>query len=110
MIVLHFLIARGLRRTQLSGFPTQRRTYVTLCVAWVLFLILGFTIPDKVDGSVHSILTGDTPGVVGMAIGISNPLGIIGTGLLVACIICAVFDARGPHQSEDEILDSHEGI
>lgn len=106
MTALHILIARGMRRTAGQGFVTRPRTFLTLGVAWLLFLLLGFTIPDRVDGSVHSVLTGDTPGVVGMAIGISNPLGIIGTALLVACVICTVFDARGPHQSEDDLLDA----
>lgn len=106
IIFLHLLIARGLVRTAKLGFATRPRTLITLIVAWLLMIVLGFTIPDKVDGSIHSIMTGDTAGLIGMAIGISNPLGIISIGLLVASVICTVFDARDPHESEDAILDA----
>lgn len=108
IIVLHVLIARAVTRTTLAGFPIRLRTKWTLLAAWACLLLLGFTIPDRVNGTVHSILTGDIPGVVGMAIGISNPLGIVGVGLLVASLMCAIFDKKSSEYCEDEVIDRFE--
>lgn len=108
IVSLHLLNARAISRTNKAGYSTRRGVWVALSLAWTCYTILGFTIPDKVDGSTHSILTGDTAGLVGMAIGISNPMGIIGTGMLVAALIMATQDARDPSYSEDDLLDQAE--
>ncbi len=106
IIVLHLLIARNIARTTRAGHPTQPRTLIVMSGAWLCFTLLGFLIPDRIDGTLHSVLTGDTPGRIGMAIGFSNPMGIIGIGLCVATIICAYFDARGPQPEEDELYEA----
>ncbi|MFD2839440.1 hypothetical protein ACFSYH_02520 [Populibacterium corticicola] len=106
IITLHLLIARNISRTTRSGHPTQPRTLIVMSGAWLCFTLLGFLIPDRIDGTLHAVATGDTPGQIGLAIGFSNPMGIIGIGLCVATIICAHFDARGPQPSEDELYEA----
>ncbi len=105
IVVLHLLIARAVARTARRGFVTRPSTFVTLILAWLCFAVLGLTIPDRVDGVWHTIITGDTNGIIGMAIGISNPMGIIGVGMCVASLIFASLDARGPCPSEDDLYD-----
>ena len=108
IICLHILIGMAVKKTRALGYVTKKRVWIVLSAAWTLFAVLGFTIPDKVDGVTQSILTGDTPGRIGMAIGISNPLGIVGVGMLVATLILALLDTRDPHYNEDDIIDQAE--
>lgn len=110
IFALHLLIARSIQRTKHLGFETRIGTKWTLGVAWLCFLILGFTIPDKAEGATHSVLTGDTPGLIGMAIGVSNPLGIIAIGLLVSSLICAIFDSKDSLYDEDAVIDSFDAL
>jgi len=105
ILVLHALIARALARTARAGFVTRRATWLTVATAWLCFTVLGLTIPDRIDGVLHTLVTGSQQPGLGLAIGIANPMGIIGIGLCVASLILAVSDSRGPRKSEDEILD-----
>ncbi|WP_333812775.1 hypothetical protein [Timonella senegalensis] len=107
ILVLHILVARAMARTAAAEHSTRPWTFIALVLAWVCFTMLGLLIPDRLDdGSLQTMLTGNTDPWTGFAIGIANPMGIIGIALCVASLIMAIADSRGPRLTEDELLDS----
>jgi len=107
IIVLHTLVAHTLVRTARVGHATRPWTIITLIIAWLCFAMLGLLIPDRLaDGTLHTMITGNSATWTGFAIGIANPMGIIGIALCVASLILALGDVRGPRPSEDDILDA----
>lgn len=106
VVIMHLVIAKRLGRLARSAFQQSRATVTCLITAWVLFTGLGLTIPDRPISSLETIVTGASEPWLGMAIGIANPLGIIGLALTVAALLLSKRDLAGAQPTEDEILDA----
>ncbi|WP_435300154.1 hypothetical protein [Timonella sp. A28] len=108
IFVLHIVLTRAFAKMSARNLQPRRFTYIVLWCSWACLAVLGLTIPDRVNGELHTVLTGAQEPALGLAIGISNPLAIIGVGLSVAAVISILAELRGPRVHEDEILDAYE--
>lgn len=106
VFLLHLLITHNFMTVYRLGHRVRRATVATLFTAWLCFALLGFVIPDRPVDSLETILTGATEPMLGLAIGIANPLGIIGIALTVTAFLFSRTDASGGKPTEDELLDA----
>lgn len=106
VFLLHLLIAHNLTLVYRSGYTVRRATVGSLLMAWLCFSLLGFVIPDRPVDSLETILSGASEPLLGLAIGIANPLGIIGIALTVTAFLFSRTDAVGGKPTEDDLLDA----
>ncbi len=106
VFLLHLLIAHNLTIVHRLGHSVRRASVTTLSTAWLCFALLGFVIPDRPVDSLETILSGSSEPLLGLAIGIANPLGIIGIALTVTAFLFSRTDAAGGKPTEDELLDA----
>ncbi|MGV8876642.1 MAG: hypothetical protein ACOH1K_03930 [Rhodoglobus sp.] len=97
VIFAALLVLAGLavRRSALRGFVTRAVTQVMLIAAGVCGFLLGLTIPDSTPLGLQTIISGPVEPALGIAIGIANPLGVIGIVSAIIALILAVGDSRG---------------
>lgn len=106
VFLLHLFIARNLARVKVAGHVQRRATVNSLVTAWLCLVLFGLTLPDRPRASLETILTSDIEPWTGMAVGIANPLGIIGIALTVAALFLSRTDVLGLKPSEDDLLDA----
>ena len=94
--VLYVFVALAVVRARRRGFPTRRGTWAVLIASWLLGVLLGLTIPDVTPDGWQTIVSGTAEPGLGLAIGISNPLGILCVGSAIIALVLANRDARGP--------------
>ncbi|WP_224760796.1 hypothetical protein [Salinibacterium sp. ZJ450] len=102
IVVLHAFIGLALLKTAQGGHRTRGSTVGTLVGAWVCGILLGLTIPDITPIGLQTVITGVTEPGRGIAIGLANPAGIIMIALMIASLVLANQDARGPRPSDDD--------
>ncbi|MEB4615130.1 hypothetical protein [Leucobacter sp. M11] len=101
----HWFIAGRLRVTVERKHRTGRGTIVALVLAWLCAIGFGFTVPNRHEGELVSIMSHLTsPENLGLSIGICNPLGIIAITLMGIALTFAALDARGPKADTDDEL------
>ncbi|EPR75513.1 hypothetical protein ADILRU_2056 [Leifsonia rubra CMS 76R] len=93
--VLLSLAGLAMRRTALRGFPTRAMTHAQLIASGVCAFLLGLTIPDSTPGGLQTIISGPTEPALGIAIGIANPLGVVGIVTAIIALVLATTDSRG---------------
>jgi len=99
---LHFFAGRAIMRTARLGRTTRPATILMVCFSWACGILLGLMIPDITDLGWQTILTGGEEPGLGIAIGISNPLGIICIGTAVVAVVLARQDTRERLNPDDE--------
>lgn len=102
IVTLHAFIGLALVRTAHGGYRTRGATVGTLVAAWVCGILLGLTIPDITPLGLQTAITGAHEPWRGIAIGLANPAGIVMIALIIAALVLANQDARGPRPSDDE--------
>jgi hypothetical protein len=85
----------AVRRTARRGFDTRATTYAFLIAAGVSGLLLGLTLPDSTPRGLQTIISGPTQPGLDIAIGIANPLGVIGIATAIIALVLSIRDARG---------------
>lgn len=100
--VVYVFIALAVVRARRRGYRTGGIAWALLIVSWVLGALLGFMIPDITPTGWQTIVSGGAEPGLGLAIGLSNPLGIICLGTAIAALVFANRDARGPRPSDPE--------
>ncbi|MCX7522572.1 hypothetical protein OSC27_09830 [Microbacterium sp. STN6] len=111
LFVLHVFLGRAIVLTKRNGYRTRPRTLVIAGLCWACGIICGLTLPNTTaGGGLTTILTGPHEPSLGIAIGVTNPAGIICLGLAVTALVLAYIDVRGgkPRYDEDAILDAQE--
>lgn len=102
LVVLHFFIGRGILRTARRGYRTRRATVGTVIAAWGCGILLGLMIPDLTPIGLQTILTGPSEPGLGIAIGVSNPLGIVMLVMSITALVLATVDSKGGPKVLDE--------
>lgn len=95
LVVLALLTADAMMRAARRGFAHRPVTLVMLFGWWGCGLLLGFIIPDVTSAGLQTIATGTTEPGRGIAVGFSNPIGIIMLFGAIAAMLLARGDARG---------------
>lgn len=93
--VLFVVSGVSVRRTARRGFSTRAMTHAQLIASGVCAFLLGLTIPDSTPGGLQTIISGSTEPALGIAIGIANPLGVIGITAAIIALVLAIKDSRG---------------
>ncbi|MGV8911148.1 MAG: hypothetical protein ACOH14_00905 [Rhodoglobus sp.] len=93
--VLLVLAGLAVRRTSRRGFETRALTHAMLIASGTCGFLLGLTIPDSTPHGLQTIISGPTEPALGIAIGIANPLGVVGIATAVIALVLAVKDSRG---------------
>ena len=93
--VLLALTGLAVRRTARRGFETRAMTQAFLMASGVCGFLLGLTIPDSTPRGLQTIISGPTEPALGIAIGIANPLGVIGIATAIIALVLAIRDSRG---------------
>ncbi|MBH0083649.1 hypothetical protein [Salinibacterium sp. SWN167] len=113
--VLLVLIGLAMRRTELRGFETRALTHTMLIASGVCAFLLGLTIPDSTPIGLQTIISGPNEPALGIAIGIANPLGVVGLATAIIALVLAVKDSRGrvtlveSWDDDEAIAESHAG-
>ncbi|KQV06548.1 hypothetical protein [Leifsonia sp. Root112D2] len=108
VVTLQLFLGRAVILTARHGYRTRPRTMVIITLGWACGVLFGLTVPDVTSHGPQTILTGSHEPALGIAIGVTNPAGIICLGLTIAALVLAHGDARGgrPRYDEDAILDA----
>jgi|GEM_PF-1492517 len=93
--ILLVIVGVVLRRTARRGFETRALTTVMVIATGVCAFLLGLTIPDTTPSGLQTIISGPQEPALGIAIGIANPLGVVGISTAIIGLVLAVRDARG---------------
>lgn len=93
--VLLVLTGLAVRRTARRGFDTRALTQAMLIASGVCGLLLGLTIPDSTPQGLQTIISGPAEPALGIAIGIANPLGVVGIATAIIALVLAIGDSRG---------------
>lgn len=100
--VLCVFVALAVVRARRRGLRTGRAAWTLLVVSWLLGVLLGLTIPDITPAGWQTIVSGTAEPGLGLAIGVSNPLGILCVGTAIAALVLANRDARGPRPADPD--------
>ncbi|EAR25317.1 hypothetical protein A20C1_01976 [marine actinobacterium PHSC20C1] len=96
MFAALFVVAGlAIRSATLRGFPTRAITHAMLISSGVCAFLLGLTLPDNTPIGLQTIISGPNEPALGIAIGIANPLGVIGITTGIIALVLAVRDSRG---------------
>lgn len=100
-------LAQRITITRRRGRRTGRAVYVSLILSWACAIGFGFTVPDRVNGELVSILSSVSGSdfSVDMSIALCNPLGIIAFTLAFIAVGFAIANGRDPRPEEDELFD-----
>lgn len=93
--ILLVLVGLALRRADLRGFSTRPITHAMLISSGICAFLLGLTIPDSTPEGLQTIVSGPNEPALGIAIGIANPLGVIGIATGIIALVLAVKESRG---------------
>lgn len=93
--VLLVLAGLAVRRTARRGFQTRALTHTLLIASGICGFLLGLTIPDSTPTGLQTIISGPNEPALGIAIGIANPLGVIGIATAIIALVLATRDSRG---------------
>ncbi|WP_010202285.1 hypothetical protein [Salinibacterium sp. PAMC 21357] len=93
--VLLVLAGLAVRRTSRRGFETRGITHALLITTGSCGFLLGLTIPDSTPQGLQTILSGPNEPALGIAIGIANPLGVVGIATAIIALVLATKDSRG---------------
>lgn len=93
--VLLVLTGLAVRRTARRGFETRVLTQALLIASGICGFLLGLTIPDSTPQGLQTIISGPYEPALGIAIGIANPLGVIGIATAIIALTLAIKDSRG---------------
>ncbi|CAO1651326.1 Na+/H+ antiporter MnhB subunit-related protein domain-containing protein [Salinibacterium sp. NYA9b] len=93
--VVFVLVGLAMRRTQTRGFGTRPITHAMLISSGVCAFLLGLMIPDNTPEGLQTIVSGPNEPALGIAIGIANPLGVIGIATGIIALVLAVKESRG---------------
>lgn len=109
--VLLVLTGLAVRRTARRGFETRAMTQALLIASGVCGFLLGLTIPDSTPHGLQTIISGPTEPALGIAIGIANPLGVVGIATAIIALVLAIGDSRGrvtlvESWGDDEAVDA----
>ena len=85
----------AVRRTALRGFQTRAMTHTMLIASGGCAFLLGLTLPDTTPTGLQTIISGPSEPALGIAIGIANPLGVIGIATAIIALVLAIRDSRG---------------
>ncbi|MBH0009509.1 MULTISPECIES: hypothetical protein [unclassified Salinibacterium] len=113
--ILLVLVGRAMRRTDLRGFGTRPITHAMLISSGICAFLLGLTIPDATPEGLQTIVSGPNEPALGIAIGIANPLGVIGIATGIIALVLAVKESRGritlvESWDDDEATDSTQAM
>ncbi|MDH6236686.1 hypothetical protein [Cryobacterium sp. CG_9.6] len=89
------LTGLAVRRTARRGFENRGVTHAFLIASGVIGLLLGLTLPDSTPRGLQTIITGPTQPALDIAIGIANPLGVIGIATAIIALVLSIRDSRG---------------
>lgn len=92
---LFVITGLAVRRTALRGFQTRGMTHTMLIASGGCAFLLGLTLPDITPVGLQTIISGPSEPALGIAIGIANPLGIIGIATAIIALVLAIRDSRG---------------
>lgn len=93
--ILLVLVGLAMRRADLRGFGTRPITHAMLISSGICAFLLGLTIPDATSEGLQTIVSGPNEPALGIAIGIANPLGVIGIATGIIALVLAVKESRG---------------
>lgn len=93
--VLLVLAGAAVRRTELRGYRTRPLTHAMLIASGVCAVLFGLTIPDITPAGLQTIISGPNEPALGIAIGVANPLGVVGIATAIIALVLAIRDARG---------------
>jgi hypothetical protein len=82
-------------RTARRGFQTRIATRALLIASGMCGFLLGLTIPDSTPRGLQTIISGPTEPALGIAIGIANPLGVVGIATAIIALVFASKDSFG---------------
>ncbi|MEO8907184.1 MAG: hypothetical protein ABI310_03805, partial [Microbacteriaceae bacterium] len=107
---LQVATGRALIRGARAGYPARGHTVAVVLSSWGFGILCGLTLPDATAAGLQTILTGSREPGLGIAVGVTNPAGMICIILSVTAVILAYRDARGgrPIYDEDGALDAWE--
>ncbi|TFD49579.1 hypothetical protein E3T55_10895 [Cryobacterium frigoriphilum] len=91
LVITGLAVGRSARR----GFETRAITYAFLVASVVSGILLGLTLPDSTPRGFQTIISGPTEPGLGIAIGIANPLGVIGIATAIIALVLSIRDSRG---------------
>ena len=92
---LFVITGLAVRRTALRGFQTRAMTHTMLIASGGCAFLLGLTLPDTTPIGLQTIISGPSEPTLGIAIGIANPLGVIGIATVIIALVLAIRDSRG---------------
>ncbi|TAM70425.1 MAG: hypothetical protein EPN48_03225 [Microbacteriaceae bacterium] len=103
---------RALIRGARAGYAARGWTIAIVLCSWAFGILCGLTLPDATPSGLQTIVSGSHEPGLGIAIGVTNPAGMICAILSVAAVILAYRDARGgrPVYDEDGALDAWEQL
>jgi hypothetical protein len=93
--VLFVSTGLAIRNTSLRGFSSRAMTQAMLIASGVCAFLLGLTLPDNTPIGLQTIISGPHEPALGIAIGIANPLGVIGVTTGIIALVLAIRDSRG---------------
>lgn len=93
--VLLTLGGAAIRRTGRRGFSTRPVTHAMVVSSGVCAFLLGLTIPDTTAAGLQTIVSGPNEPALGIAIGIANPLGVVGISTAIIALVLAIKESRG---------------
>ncbi|MEL0627032.1 hypothetical protein V6245_08760 [Salinibacterium amurskyense] len=93
--ILLVLVGLAMRRSDLRGFATRPITHAMLISSGLSAFLLGLTIPDNTPEGLQTIVSGPNEPALGIAIGIANPLGVVGIATGIIALVLAVKESRG---------------
>lgn len=107
---LQVATGRALIRGARAGYQAHGWTIAIVLSSWAFGILCGLTLPDATPAGMQTILTGAQEPGLGIAIGVTNPAGMICVILSVAAVILAYRDARGgrPIYDQDGANDAWE--
>ncbi|HEY5221652.1 MAG TPA: hypothetical protein VIJ18_01165 [Microbacteriaceae bacterium] len=109
---LQVAAGRALIRGARAGYAARGWTIAILLSSWAFGILCGLTLPDATPSGLQTIVSGAHEPGLGIAIGVTNPAGMVCAILSVAAVILAYRDARGgrPIYDEDAALDAWERL
>lgn len=102
IVVLHAFAGRAVVRTVRRGHHTRPATIGMLIASWGCGILLGLMIADVTPAGLQTILTGPNEPGLGIAIGVSNPLGIVMLVTSIVALALAVGDSKGAATPAEE--------
>lgn len=104
--LLSWWIGHRVALTGSRGLSTGRAMWVAIAISWVMAIGFGFTVPDRANGELASIVShaAGSQFSAEMSIALCNPMGIISFATAFIALGFAIASGRERQPEEDELL------